>query len=114
MRKSRFRILCAVLLGLAASLTAFAQTAAKKPNILIIWGDDIGYWNLSAYNQGMMRYTRPTSIASRRRARSSPTGTASRAAPPAARRSSPDRSGSGRACSRSACRARRKACRRAT
>ena len=59
MRKSRFRILFAVLLGLAASLTAFAQTAAKKPNILIIWGDDIGYWNLSAYNQGMMGYHTP-------------------------------------------------------
>ncbi len=34
--------------------TAIAQQPAKKPNILIIWGDDIGYWNVSAYNQGMM------------------------------------------------------------
>ena len=33
--------------------------AAKKPNILIIWGDDIGYWNISAYNQGMMGYKTP-------------------------------------------------------
>jgi arylsulfatase A-like enzyme len=24
--------------------------AARKPNILIVWGDDIGYWNISAYN----------------------------------------------------------------
>ncbi len=31
----------------------------KKPNILIIWGDDIGYWNISAYNQGMMGYKTP-------------------------------------------------------
>jgi arylsulfatase A-like enzyme len=31
----------------------------KKPNILIIWGDDIGYWNVSAYNQGMMGYKTP-------------------------------------------------------
>ena len=31
----------------------------RKPNILIIWGDDIGYWNLSAYNQGMMGYKTP-------------------------------------------------------
>jgi arylsulfatase len=30
-----------------------------KPNILIIWGDDIGYWNVSAYNQGMMGYKTP-------------------------------------------------------
>ncbi|XXF75268.1 arylsulfatase [Myxococcaceae bacterium GXIMD 01537] len=32
---------------------------ARKPNILVIWGDDIGYWNLSAYNQGMMGYRTP-------------------------------------------------------
>ena len=30
-----------------------------KPNILIIWGDDIGYWNISAYNRGMMGYRTP-------------------------------------------------------
>src|SRR5258708_15532700 len=32
---------------------------AGKPNILIIWGDDIGYWNISAYNKGMMGYKTP-------------------------------------------------------
>ena len=32
---------------------------AGKPNILIIWGDDIGYWNISAYSKGMMGYTTP-------------------------------------------------------
>ncbi len=31
-----------------------SYAADKKPNILVIWGDDIGYWNVSAYNQGMM------------------------------------------------------------
>ena len=31
----------------------------KQPNILVIWGDDIGYWNVSAYNQGMMGYRTP-------------------------------------------------------
>jgi len=31
----------------------------KKPNILIIWGDDIGYWNISHNNQGMMGYRTP-------------------------------------------------------
>jgi len=36
-----------------------ATAADKKPNILIIWGDDIGYWNISAYNQGMMGYKTP-------------------------------------------------------
>src|SRR6266513_4996546 len=43
-----------VALGLSTA-SSFAQ-GAKKPNILIIWGDDIGYWNISAYNQGMMGY----------------------------------------------------------
>jgi arylsulfatase len=38
--------------------SAFAA-AADKPNILVIWGDDIGYWNISAYNQGMMGYKTP-------------------------------------------------------
>jgi arylsulfatase A-like enzyme len=32
---------------------------AGKPNILVIWGDDIGYWNISAYSKGMMGYTTP-------------------------------------------------------
>ncbi len=36
-----------------------AQAQEKKPNILIIWGDDIGYWNVSAYNLGMMGYKTP-------------------------------------------------------
>jgi hypothetical protein len=40
-------------LGLAVGCPAMAQ-ATNKPNILVIWGDDVGYWNISAYNQGMM------------------------------------------------------------
>jgi arylsulfatase A-like enzyme len=30
-----------------------------KPNILILWGDDIGQFNVSAYNRGMMGYKTP-------------------------------------------------------
>ena len=30
-----------------------------KPNILVLWGDDIGYWNISANNRGMMGYSTP-------------------------------------------------------
>ncbi|MDF2192354.1 arylsulfatase [Paraflavitalea sp. CAU 1676] len=41
---------------LAACTTAFAQ---KKPNILIIMGDDIGWFNPSCYNQGMMGFKTP-------------------------------------------------------
>jgi len=33
--------------------------AKKKPNILIIWGDDIGWFNISAYNLGVMGYRTP-------------------------------------------------------
>ena len=53
----------ALILGALGTTPAGAQTAAKpgakKPNILVIWGDDIGYWNISAYNQGMMGYRTP-------------------------------------------------------
>ncbi|MEN5206555.1 arylsulfatase [Stenotrophomonas terrae] len=31
----------------------------KRPNILVIWGDDIGIWNLSAYSRGAMGYRTP-------------------------------------------------------
>ena len=31
----------------------------KKPNTLVIWGDDIGQFNISAYNRGMMGYNTP-------------------------------------------------------
>ena len=54
---------CLFLVGMVAiSLQAVASrglSQEKKPNILIIWGDDIGYWNLSAYNHGMMGYQTP-------------------------------------------------------
>jgi arylsulfatase len=38
------------------SLSGFAQ---DKPNILVIWGDDIGTWNISHNNRGMMGYETP-------------------------------------------------------
>ena len=36
-----------------------AQAQQKRPNILVIMGDDIGFWNVSTYNQGMMGYRTP-------------------------------------------------------
>ena len=44
-----------------ALLTMVASTlvAADKPNIVVIWGDDIGVHNISAYNHGIMGYRTP-------------------------------------------------------
>ena len=41
-----------VVFGLAAPQPASAQE--KKPNILVIMGDDIGMWNIGAYHRGLM------------------------------------------------------------
>ena len=48
-----------LLLAVVVLFIGSAIAADKKPNILVIWGDDIGYWNVSAYNQGMMGYKTP-------------------------------------------------------
>ncbi|MBL9140758.1 MAG: arylsulfatase, partial [Phycisphaerae bacterium] len=53
-----FTTFSALALPQAAKPVA-APAAAKKPNILVIWGDDIGGFNVSAYNQGMMGYKTP-------------------------------------------------------
>jgi arylsulfatase len=49
----------ALAVGLAVGSIPGASAADKKPNILIIWGDDIGQFNTSAYNMGMMGYRTP-------------------------------------------------------
>ena len=52
---SRFPVLfCAGLLTLASM-----ASAQDKPNILVIWGDDVGVHNISAYNHGIMGYQTP-------------------------------------------------------
>ena len=45
-------LLVGILIGNVAN-------AAQKPNILVIWGDDIGQSNISAYTRGMMGYQTP-------------------------------------------------------
>jgi arylsulfatase A-like enzyme len=42
-----------------ALLMSGAALAADKPNILVIWGDDVGIWNISANSRGMMGYQTP-------------------------------------------------------
>ncbi len=50
--------IAALALTVALAGTAQAQQV-RRPNILIIWGDDFGWFNVSAYNQGMMGYKTP-------------------------------------------------------
>jgi arylsulfatase len=49
----------ACLCAAALWVPALSQAAEKKPNILVIWGDDIGIHNISAYNLGVMGYKTP-------------------------------------------------------
>jgi arylsulfatase len=62
-----------LLIGVAASLCMIGATpaltvaaeptqsesATAKPNIVVIWGDDVGFWNVGAYSRGMMGYQTP-------------------------------------------------------
>jgi arylsulfatase A-like enzyme len=50
------RAIAALTVALAAATGASAQ---GKPNILVLWGDDIGTWNISHNNRGMMGYQTP-------------------------------------------------------
>jgi arylsulfatase A-like enzyme len=49
-------VLCAGIMFGVGNAVAAEQ---KKPNILVIWGDDIGTWNISHNNRGMMGYRTP-------------------------------------------------------
>ena len=53
------RRLALLALAFPMVLTSATATAQDKPNILIIWGDDIGQYNVSAYNMGVMGYKTP-------------------------------------------------------
>ena len=55
----RMIVCLALLLSIDALSIAPAAAQQAKPNILVIMGDDIGYWNISAYNRGMMGYRTP-------------------------------------------------------
>jgi arylsulfatase A-like enzyme len=49
----------AVALSFALSATSYAQAQEKKPNILVIFGDDVGQTNLSTYGFGVVGYKTP-------------------------------------------------------
>src|SRR5215472_14141226 len=51
---SMLRLFCLMALVTPLSRIANAQT---KPNIVVIFGDDIGYWNVGAYTHGLMGNT---------------------------------------------------------
>ena len=55
---TRFLLICALLFCHWIGTDTLAQTSSK-PNILVIWGDDIGTWNISHNNRGMMGYMTP-------------------------------------------------------
>ncbi|MDM9632719.1 arylsulfatase [Robiginitalea aurantiaca] len=46
-------------MGIFLTFLVGGYAQKKKPNILVIWGDDIGWANVSAYNHGMMGYKTP-------------------------------------------------------
>lgn len=55
----RRRVAPAILSIVLAFAIAPAHAENTKPNILVIWGDDIGVHNISAYNHGIMGYQTP-------------------------------------------------------
>ena len=46
--------------GVGAATAAQAQSAPTKPNILVVWGDDVGQSNISAYTRGLVGYKTPS------------------------------------------------------
>jgi hypothetical protein len=56
-RRGRRSLTAVALTGaalLSISFHAQAQQPPRKPNILVIMGDDIGMWNIGAYHRGLM------------------------------------------------------------
>lgn len=54
-----WRFVSTILLAISSTVLFAASEEAKKPNIVVIFGDDIGQTNLSIYSKGLMGYTTP-------------------------------------------------------
>jgi len=82
-----------ILVGVSMFCGARQASAdlAKRPHIVIIWGDDIGQSNVSAYTNGLMGYRTPNIDSIAKDGVIFTDYTANRAAPPAAPHSSPGR-----------------------
>jgi len=52
--KPKLSIICAAFLATVPFVAAPVHAQTQKPNIVVIMGDDIGYWNVGAYHRGMM------------------------------------------------------------
>jgi arylsulfatase A-like enzyme len=59
MIKDSYLAAAIIALPLAFGGAASAQIPAKKPNIVMIMGDDVGMWNLRAYHRGIMGGSTP-------------------------------------------------------
>src|SRR5208283_2001986 len=59
-RRTILKTIVATSAALASCLTgSIASAQQKKPNIVIIWGDDIGITDVSAYSMGLMGFRTP-------------------------------------------------------
>ena len=59
MKHSKFA-LSVLVVFIVLTLAVGSAIAAEKPNILVVWGDDIGQSNISQYTHGMMGYKTPS------------------------------------------------------
>ncbi len=59
MKFKRTMLAGVALMAASLGVLPVQAQAQTKPNILVIWGDDIGSFNVSAYNRGMMGYKTP-------------------------------------------------------
>ena len=61
MKSTKFsvRLVLAASMIAAMAVCTAAEAQVEKPNIVVIWGDDIGESNIGAYSMGVMGYRTP-------------------------------------------------------